>query len=228
MAAEGGEGASESSFGPFLRLRREKLGLTRQEVAAELRLTGTTVQWLEEGNLARLPAEVYVKGFLREYAKLVSADPEHVLALYLQSPGRKVPVDELKRRPSRHKRFVLLAVLVLAILAVVFLARAMADKPEARVPESFSPPKAAEALAASAPELIELRVQAEKDAIIKVMADEGPPVSHLLSPGESLRLSARKSLNLLLADPDAVKIFRDGAPVALDVRQGQPANLRIH
>ncbi len=66
--------------GARLRAAREALGLTVADVARNLRLSPVQVEALERDDHARLPGPVFVRGFLRNYARLVKLDPEAVVA----------------------------------------------------------------------------------------------------------------------------------------------------
>jgi cytoskeleton protein RodZ len=62
--------------GQRLRLAREQRGLTRDQVAAELRLNPQLVTAIEENDLERLPPASFVAGYQRSYARLVEIPPE--------------------------------------------------------------------------------------------------------------------------------------------------------
>lgn len=70
-------------FGEKLKLARESLGLTPADVAAKLKLGARQIEALEAEDLAHLPGDVFARGFVRNYARLVEVDPEQLI----------VPVD---------------------------------------------------------------------------------------------------------------------------------------
>jgi len=69
-----------STAGGMLRAAREAAGMTIDTVAQQLKLAPRQVTALEEGDFAGLPGRTFVRGFLRNYARLVHVDPERVLA----------------------------------------------------------------------------------------------------------------------------------------------------
>jgi cytoskeleton protein RodZ len=75
VAAEGPAADVPSSFGTRLASAREAAGLSVGDVAGQLRLHPSQVRALESGDLSRLPEAVYVRGFVRSYARLVGLDP---------------------------------------------------------------------------------------------------------------------------------------------------------
>jgi cytoskeleton protein RodZ len=68
-----------SSAGASLAAAREELNLSISDVARHLKLTPAQVEALEEGAYERLPGRVFVRGFLRNYAKLLGVDPQPLL-----------------------------------------------------------------------------------------------------------------------------------------------------
>jgi len=61
--------------GAQLRAAREALGLPMPEVAAALKLGERQLDALESGNWQVLPGSTFVRGFVRNYARLVQLDP---------------------------------------------------------------------------------------------------------------------------------------------------------
>ena len=62
------------SFGSCLRRAREKRQLTLKQVAGATKVPRATLELLEAGNLDELPADVFVRGFIRSYARMVGTD----------------------------------------------------------------------------------------------------------------------------------------------------------
>lgn len=74
------------SAGEVLTEARERLGLSVAEVARQLRLAPRQVEALEADDPASLPGKTFLRGFLRNYAKLLQLDPEPLLALCQPEP----------------------------------------------------------------------------------------------------------------------------------------------
>jgi cytoskeleton protein RodZ len=72
--------AFQLGFGAHLRAGREEKNLSVAEVAAKLKLTARQVEALEAEDLKHLPSEVFVRGFVRNYARLVDVDPDSLIA----------------------------------------------------------------------------------------------------------------------------------------------------
>jgi len=66
--------------GARLRAAREAQGLAAADIARHLRLSTHQIEALETDAHDKLPGPVFVRGFLRNYARLVKLDPEAVVA----------------------------------------------------------------------------------------------------------------------------------------------------
>ncbi|MEK8090685.1 helix-turn-helix domain-containing protein [Thermithiobacillus plumbiphilus] len=66
--------------GTSLRDRRMERGLSLNDVAKRLHLTSDQVQALEQDQYERLPGAVFVRGFIRKYARLLDLDGEELVA----------------------------------------------------------------------------------------------------------------------------------------------------
>ena len=71
-------------LGTWLKETRETQALSPEEVEAQTRIRRTFLQALEEGNYDVLPGEVFVRGFLRNYALYLGLSPEEVHHQYDQ------------------------------------------------------------------------------------------------------------------------------------------------
>ena len=70
--------------GRTLKQIRERMGIGLEEVSSETRVSLKTLQAIEEETFEKLPALVYLKGFLRSYAQSLGLDPVRVVDGYLR------------------------------------------------------------------------------------------------------------------------------------------------
>lgn len=68
------------SAGRMLVEARERLGLSIPDVARQLRLSTRQIEALEADDYASLPSKTFLRGFIRNYARLLQLDPEPLLA----------------------------------------------------------------------------------------------------------------------------------------------------
>lgn len=72
--------AVEPGIGEMLASARQAKGMTTVEIADKLKLTSRQIEALEAEEFDKLPAAVFVRGFIRNYARLVGLDAEQLLA----------------------------------------------------------------------------------------------------------------------------------------------------
>jgi cytoskeletal protein RodZ len=122
-AAEPGRG----SFGAWLRHQREARSVSLREIADSSKISLRYLDALEQDRFDVLPAPVFARGFLREYARVVGLNPDEVVNLFLVAVDERrgaSPRAEAKSpaRPRRARSSVgyglLLALAVIAFLGV--------------------------------------------------------------------------------------------------------------
>lgn len=70
--------------GPELRQIREARGLTLEDVSNKTKISLSNLRFIEAANVNFLPASVYVKGFIRTYAKMLAIDTDKAVTDYMQ------------------------------------------------------------------------------------------------------------------------------------------------
>jgi cytoskeletal protein RodZ len=120
------------SVGQYLRKHRENKRMSIEEVSRATRVPSSSVERIEADRFDELPGEVFVRGFLKSYARSLGLTPEEVLARYTAS-RRVVWVTPLPiaspTRPARGRRvgvaiaFVLLLILFTLALSIVLKPR---------------------------------------------------------------------------------------------------------
>ena len=92
--------------GPLLRQIREAIGVELREIAERSKIGMAYLQAIEGELFGKLPAPVYVRGFLAEYARALGLDLERVTQTYLAryKAARPSPDDEDDPRDARERR----------------------------------------------------------------------------------------------------------------------------
>jgi cytoskeleton protein RodZ len=83
--------------GPQLAAARAGCGLSVADVARQLKLAPWQVEALETDNYARMPGMVFVRGFIRNYARLVKLDPAGLL---MPAPSQLAPATQAMPQSS--------------------------------------------------------------------------------------------------------------------------------
>jgi len=102
------ENSAVHSTGERLRLAREQMGLTQQNVAERLCLKLTTVRDIEEDKSPADLASTFLRGYIRSYARLVHVPEDDLLPMMAkQAPVRAARIEPMqsfslgKRRKKR-------------------------------------------------------------------------------------------------------------------------------
>jgi cytoskeleton protein RodZ len=88
------------SFGSWLRHQREARSVSMREIADNSKISLRYLEALEQDRFDVLPAPVFARGFLREYARVVGLNPDEVVNLYLVAIEER---SEGNRRVERPK-----------------------------------------------------------------------------------------------------------------------------
>lgn len=85
-------GSDPSSIGARLAAARKACELDQRVVANELHLDLGTIEALENDDNAALPAAIFVKGYLRNYARLVGLPEDEIVSDYTEQTGEPPPL----------------------------------------------------------------------------------------------------------------------------------------
>jgi len=90
------------TLGTYLKKTRETHGISIEELASSTKINISVLAALETDNFKKLPAPIFVKGFIRSYLKYLGVDPKEAILFYelLISPTRKpeTKIDDLSDR----------------------------------------------------------------------------------------------------------------------------------
>ncbi|MCY3965994.1 MAG: helix-turn-helix domain-containing protein [Acidobacteria bacterium] len=215
-----GEG---ESFGSWLRSQREVRQVELETITQSSKINIRYLEALERDRFDLLPATIFVRGFLREYARIVGLDPDEVLNFYLAASARddlEGGIEDLSRRPATWPigRTVAVGVVVVAILLFLVWRLFASGSPDAAEDmETMAPPIVEEAPPPPPPEPLPeqaLRVTLEFRATswVDVHSDGERTVSELRVQGESLTVAADEEIRLRLRNVGAATIEVNGEP----------------
>jgi len=130
--------AEEVPVGEQLRLAREARGLQVGDIAQTLKLGARQVEALECGDWSSLPGQTFIRGFVRNYARLVQVDSAPLmlqLTSVLEKPADNLAVQDARPTSmphsggagSRRDRLVVLIGAGMVVLATLVYALIPAD-----------------------------------------------------------------------------------------------------
>ena len=121
-------GDDRASIGRRLAAARKERELDVRVVASELHLDTSTIEALEADDMAALPAAIFVKGYLRSYARLVGLPEDEIVNAFSARTGDPPPlhVASIKGRTPLFQlpsaRLIRNIILVLLAIILVWLA----------------------------------------------------------------------------------------------------------
>ena len=236
------------SFGRYLQAIRLEKKISLEQVSAQTRVGVGNLLLLEQEDHEQLPAEVFVKGFLRSYAAAIGADGDEAVRLYESSRDgvRKITESEASDGKSETRlgwkliiSFGLLLCIVAGFIMVISILRHTAGTKES----SQSTPPAVEEnsvatesregaglsleSAKNVPERLSLQITALENTWVKVIIDEKESTAYNLSSGDDIELEATSGYNLLIGNAGGIKITLNDKPVAIPGESGQVVTIHL-
>lgn len=143
------EEAGPSDFGPWLKRQRELRGVGLRDIADDTKISLRYLQALEANRFDVLPAQVFVRGFLRQYSHFVGLDADEVVNAFLTAAQEESPENEgmgISEEGSGASRVLAgrgwMLILIAASVAAVMVLAALAAFSWRQSREEPSPPPA--------------------------------------------------------------------------------------
>jgi cytoskeletal protein RodZ len=84
----------KESLGEYLKQERELRHISLEEVAEGTKIAIYRLRAMEDNRWEDLPAEIFVKGFIKSYAEFIGLEPEDVLLRYQELQAANVSEEE--------------------------------------------------------------------------------------------------------------------------------------
>lgn len=177
------EATPAQPVGERLRRAREAAGLTTRQVADRLHIIQRFVEAIEAGDHDALPGTVFLKGYVRGYAELVSLDPASLLEdldtqISMQGAAQVENRFQSHRQRARSKGLWLFLVIVVAAIGYAFWqGKQGGDAASSVVPETQSQPTDTPNDASDSPGIEQAIVSTDSDGSMKasVPAEQEQP-----------------------------------------------------
>ena len=211
-----------AALGERLRLARERVGLSIDDMAARTKIQIPLLEAIERDEFDRVPGGLFVRGFLRAYAREVGLQPEAIVADYLdQCEPERVAAEAPMRRLDTKQDVILAhpdlqgfswrkvwpAVAVAAGVLGIFITAGSTSRttPAAEDEAVGTSGKAKEepAPAPRPPESLTLDMRAKRDVWVAATADGQRVVYRILKAGEQATVTARQEINARVGDAQA-------------------------
>jgi cytoskeleton protein RodZ len=180
--------------GTVLAAARESRGLSVADIARQLKLSPWQVDALESGDYGRLPGMVFVRGFIRNYARLVNVDAALLLTKAEQElppaaqGGREMPpsveIPLPRERTFKWPKYAIAAIVVLITVGIFEFYSDNANEVtvKSRPVELPAPQVMAEAKPVAQAEPAAMAAAGVSDASVKAPRADAPAVRQDKSP----------------------------------------------
>jgi cytoskeletal protein RodZ len=178
--------AGPPQLGERFRAAREARGASLSDVADQIRIRSVYLSAIEDEHWNAIGAPVYIRGFLRTYARYLRLDPEEAVAEFNATlPEPPAPsTDEPPARSPRSGRSGLLLIWIAGTVAVLLVAFVVYNELTLRSQQAV-------AMASAAP--------------TAALASPSPP-----APSPTPALGGASSLALVLSAPSWLRVTVDG------------------
>ena len=192
------------TLGRYLHDARVARGIDLREAAQQTRISSQYLRALEEENFKKLPGDVFVRGFLKNYARFLRLDEAEAMRLYAEMVQKPLPVgvaNQVKapavtEKPRRWSSKIPIELFIwgagIVIILILFLltalpARHHKESRQASETPTASSPELSSALSSSqtpsTPEKLYLEVFALDNTWLLVRTDSSPQKKAVLKKG---------------------------------------------
>jgi cytoskeletal protein RodZ len=229
--------------GEILRRTRDTRQISLEEVAKKTKISMRFLTALEKADYKILPSDVFVRGFLRSYARTLGLDPEEIVELYKQEQGiaaSRADEENVKPLPLFLLWITLGVIGVVLAAALVFVLWPRAKTPNLSIPQEPAPamePAAAPSAKPSTPSapapippthvLDSVELLFSRHCWVLVKADNVKAFEGFKESGDQLKYEIRSSFYLKVGDAGAVQVTHNAKAYPRLGDEGQPVELNI-
>ena len=238
-----------ASFGEELRREREIRGISLKEIADATKISKRFLEAIERNDHRTLPAPVFTRGFIREYARYLGLNADEVVNRYNYAAAgddriEKSPhLERLAQRETQEKkgipppyarvdRNVYILLLIIAVLAAatwIAIRHKRTIVEAAGIEASVAPPKprvvakkTAEPLSTKPAEPMRMTIDVDQDSWVRLDADGKEVVNERLRRGEHRSFGAMDSFRFrTVGNAAGIRIALNEVPLPPLGRDGE-------
>lgn len=226
--------------GKFLKEKRESKGITLEDVSHSLCLRKSLIIAIESGNRSLLPHDVYVRGYIKEYAGLLNVYDEIKDDLVHKEETEipaEVPVQHKiesknKQMPKRVVLYPLAFVLIIGFFVLSQINKEQKSTAQIQYTERASN-KIIENIDSEIKNPIEaidtkkLMITCQERTWVSVVIDETEKKEFMLNPEDIIILNAKNTFDLLIGNAGGVKLILDGTDIQFTGVSGEVKRINL-
>lgn len=226
------------TLGAYLRNGREAKGVDIRDAAQQTRISINYLKALEEEDFQKLPGEVFVRGFLKNYVRFLNLDDAEALRLYAElKPSPASTPDVQAGGPAAEKKtgspesktsakqempiepFIWGAVIFISLLVFLFTSLPLKEMKKGNhageVQANGGQMELQDTVQPAKLDKMYLEVIALEDTWLLVRTDTSPQKKAVLKKGESLIWSADERFLLTYSRVSDVKLLLNGEEIVV-------------
>lgn len=223
---------TDTGIGRALRAARLRQGKTLEEASRQTRVRIEHLEALEREAFDGFGGDVYVRGFLRSYARYLGLDADKVLAVYTKAFGRPLPpptpverapgvgsTEALELTERRRPNWVLAsaaAIIILAAAGALGILSTRSPVPE-QAASNLPPP-----VSSVAARGVQVDLLAVREVTVAVSLDGEAEETLELGEGEGRSYEAGERIDLRLSQGGVVRVTVNGKRLGRPGERGVP------
>lgn len=230
-------------IGKLLKEKREEKGLTINDISDALCLRKSLVEAIENGKWDFLPHEIYVRGYLREYAEIVDIKSEVGWEIEQSSEvagAVEAPIQQkVATKRLRIKKRVIIYPLMLVLVVAFFILNETTSKVHNTARKSMTGQVTKQASVSThmnrgeqkgLTELVDVKkliISCHERTWVSIVIDGTEKKEFMLNPEEFVVLNAKDNFDLLVGNAGGVKLFLNGKNVELTGQSGEVKRIKV-
>jgi len=242
------------SFGHLLKAERLQKGIDLGRISNETKISVKNLMNIEMENHSQLPAEIFVKSYLRSYAAFIGVAGDDVIRRYMDSRTAFKEAYQVEvllnqsRSKFRSRLLIFICLLLGVILCIIIFTHRSPNTPPTDQPKIhqeigrqdreeewdkrqatlvYPLPQMDSEIDENRAEKLLLAVNTLENTWLKIIIDDQSPKEYSLKTQDHLTLEAFKGYNLLIGNGASVQLTLNGKPVNLQGKRGQVVNINL-
>ncbi|GEM_PF-219914 len=234
-------------IGTILKFEREKKGLTINEISDIMKVRRYIIDAIENGIWERLPHEIYVKGYIKEYAGILKI--RDAILPYFNIPNRKKPeidiAEEDKKSLNKRVKFTvkrnrflsratfIYSLIVLFMITGFIIFNFKQEKVDnSRLEKAIQFSNNIEGIKQEKHATVlttnkKLFITCHERTWLSIIMDGNEKKEFMLNPGEVMILNAKERFDILVGNAGGIKFILNGKDVDFSGISGQVKKITL-
>ncbi|GMT47585.1 MAG: XRE family transcriptional regulator [bacterium] len=225
-------------LGEYLRKHREEANLSLKEISLITRIRCEYLKALENEEFEKIPGEVFVRGYIKEFLKTISIEPSEAIRLYSEQKKASLAAEKPLPPPPKTRfspQVFLYPIVVLLIVVPMIMLYSYIKSPgdlagkvkrESNIDRvvTMIPNPVAPAEADYTNKHV-LEIRAMEDTWIFLKIDDNLSYSMILKPGQKRIWTGDRKFFLKVGNAGGIKLTFDGRELGAPGKRGHVVKL---